>query len=69
MDGVAYEEDFDQYGDAEMEDDDDEEVCIPRRKRTMLPKIGLPFKRRSHDAGLNYSTGNKKGKKTILKGR
>jgi hypothetical protein len=67
MDGVANEEDFDQYGDAKMEDDDDDEEYIKRRSRTTLPKTGRPFKTKSHDAGLNYSTGNKKGKKVIVK--
>jgi hypothetical protein len=69
MDGVTHEEDFDQYGDAEMEDDDDDDAYVPRRSRTTLPKTGHPFKRKSHDAGLNYSQGNKKGKKTLVKGR
>ena len=66
MDGVANEEDFDQYGDPKMEyDDDDEETYTTRRSRTTLPKSGHPFKRRSHDAGLNYSTSTKKGKKIV----
>ena len=69
MDGVANEEEFDQYDNANMEDDDDDEEYIKRRSRTMLPKTGRPFKRKSHDAGLNYSTANKKGKKVIVKQR
>ena len=68
MDGVANEEDFDQYGDPKMEDDD-EVTYTTKRSRTMLPKSGCPFKRRSHDAGLNYSTANKKGKKVVVKRR
>jgi hypothetical protein len=66
MDGVANEEDFDQYGDPKIEDDDhDEAPYIPRRSRTTLPKTGHPLKRRSHDVGLNYSTTTKKGKKIV----
>ena len=69
MDGVANEEDFDQYGDLKMEDDDDdeEERYTTRRSRTTLPKSGrLPFARRSRDVpGLNYSTATKKGKKIV----
>ena len=69
MDGVANEEDFDHYGDPQLEDDDDDDDApyTTRRTRTTLPKLGLPFTRRSHDAGLNYSTATKKGKK-IVKG-
>ena len=69
MDGVANEEDFDQYGDPKMEDDDDddEETYTTRRSRTTLPKSGgLPFARRTRDVpGLNYSTATKKGKKIV----
>ena len=66
MDGVTNEEDFDQYGDPKMEDDDDDDATYTtRRSRTTLPKSGLPFKRRSHDAGLNYSTATKKCKKIV----
>jgi hypothetical protein len=51
-----------------MKDDDDDETYVPRRRgRTMLPKTGRPFKRKSHDVGLNYSQGNKKSKKTLVK--
>ena len=63
MDGVANEEEFDQYGDPKMEDDDDDDddaTYTTRRSRTTLPKSGRPFKRRSHDKGLNYSTATKK---------
>src|SRR4051812_39170138 len=40
MDGVANEQDFDQYGDPKIEDDDDYDAAtyITRRKRTTLPK-------------------------------
>src|SRR3954470_1906931 len=40
MDGVANEQDFDQYGDPKIEDDDDYDgaTYITRRKRTTLPK-------------------------------
>ena len=65
MDGVPNKEDFDQYSDAEMEDDNDDEAYITRRSRTTLPKSGRPFKRRSHDVGLNYSTATKKGKEIV----
>ena len=36
-----------------------------RRSRTTLPRSGRPFKRRSHDVGLNYSTATKKDKKIV----
>jgi len=67
MDGVAYQDDYlDQYGDPELEDEDDDDApYIARRQRTTLPRSGRPFKRISHDAGLNYSTANKKGKKIV----
>ena len=65
MDGVAHEQDFDMYGDPKIEDTDDEEEYTPRRTRTTLPKKGLPFKRRSHDVGLNYTTSGRKGKKKM----
>jgi hypothetical protein len=70
MDGVAHEQDFDQYGDPKLEDDDDDDAearYTTRRSRTTLPKKGLPpFKRRSGDVpGLNYSTATKKGKKIV----
>ena len=39
IDGVANEEDFDQYGDPKMEDDEDDEATYTtRRSRTTLPK-------------------------------
>ena len=69
MDRVANEEDYDQYGDPMREDDDDDEAYVKRRIKTTLPKKGLPFKRKSDDEGLNYSTGNKKGKKITVKRR
>ena len=67
MDGVANEKDFDGLvGDPMMEEpDEDDATYTTRRSRTTLPKSGLPFKRRSHDAGLNYSTATKKGKKIV----
>ena len=63
MDGVACEEDFDQFGVDPTEEDgyDDEEHYIPRRSRTTLPRTGRPFLRKSHSTGRNYS---KKIKKT-----
>lgn len=69
MDGVANEQDFDQYGDPKMEDDDDDEATYTsRRSKTTLPNKGRPFKRRSHEVpGLNYSTAKKKGKKIVVK--
>ena len=69
MNGVANEEDYDNYGDPMREDEDDNEVYVKRRSKTMLPKKVLPFKRKSHDDGLNYTTGNKKGKKIRVKQR
>ena len=68
MDGVANEQDFDQYGDPKIEDDDDYDAAtyITRRKRTTLPKKGSPFERRNIKVpGLNYSTATKKGKKIV----
>ena len=66
MDGVANEEDIDQYGDPMMEvPDDGEATYTTRRSRTTLPKSGFLFTRRSHDAGLKYSTATKKGKKVV----
>ena len=68
MDGVANDQDFDQYGAPKIGDDDedDEETkYTTRRSRTTLP-IGRPFERRSDDVpGLNYSTATKKGKKIV----
>ena len=70
MDGVANEEDYDQYGDPMREDDDDDEAYIKRRNRTTLPKDHRPFKRRSHNEGINYTAANKKRKKmTVKRGR
>jgi hypothetical protein len=66
MDGVIHEEEFDQYGDPKIEEDDDDDDNTPyttRRGRTTLPKKGRPFKRRSHDMGLNYSTSSKKARR------
>jgi hypothetical protein len=62
MDGVANEQDFDQYGDPKMEDD----YADRAKYTTTLPNRGLPFKRRTPDVpGLNYSTAIKKGKKIV----
>ncbi|KAK1686059.1 hypothetical protein QYE76_046907 [Lolium multiflorum] len=65
MDGVANEEDFEgQVGDPMMEEFEDEDTTYTtRRSRTTLQRSGRPFKRRSHDTGLNYSTTSKKSKK------
>ena len=38
MDGVANEEDYDQYDNPMREDDDDDEVYVKRRINTTLPK-------------------------------
>ena len=63
IDGVANEEDYNQYGDPMREDDDDDEAYIKRRSKTTLPKKYCnPCKRKSHDEGLNYSAAKKKGK-------
>src|SRR5215216_3977494 len=64
MDGVANEEDYDQYGNPMREDDDDDDVYVKKRINTTLPKKDhTPWKRKSHNEGLNYSSMNKKGKK------
>jgi hypothetical protein len=64
MDGVAHEEEFYQYGDPKIEDDDDDKTpYAPKRSRPTLPKKCILFRRRSHDVGLNYSTSIKIGKK------
>jgi hypothetical protein len=68
MDGVTNEEDYDQYGNPMREDDDDDEAYVKRRINTTLPKKDrTPWKRKSHNEGLNYSTANKKGKKLTQK--
>ena len=68
MDGVANEEDYDQYGNPMREDDDDDEVYVKRRINTTLPKKNrTPWKRQSHNEGLNYYSTNKKGKKLTQK--
>ena len=67
MDGVACEEDFDQFGVDPTEEDgyDDEEHYTTRRSRTMLPRTGRPFLRKSHSAGRNYSKKTKKTKTIV----
>ena len=69
MDGVANKEDYDQYGDPMREDDaDDDETYAKRKMKTTLPmKDHNPWRRKSHDHGLNYSTTNKRGNKISLK--
>jgi hypothetical protein len=62
MDGVANEEDFEKYGDPVWEDDDDKATYTTRRSGTMLPKKGLPFRRRSRDV-VNYSARTKKARR------
>ena len=70
MDGVANEDDYDHFGDPMSDDDDDDEVYVKRRIKTTLPmKDHTPWKRKSHNKGLNYSTTNKKGKKLITQKR
>ena len=67
-DGVANEEDYDQYDNPLREDDDDDEVYVKRRMKTTLPtKDRNPWRRKSHDQGLNYSSTNNKGKKLTQK--
>ena len=66
MDGVASEDDFDKYGDPNIEDDDNnQETYTTRRSRTTVPpkSIGPPYTRKSHNVGLNFATATKKGKK------
>ena len=63
MDGVANEDEFDMFGDPNInddQDDDDKATYTTRRSRTTLPRQDLPFKRRSHDVGLNYAIATKK---------
>ena len=68
MDGVATEEDFDQYGKAEEEEENmDDGPYIPRRNRTTLPTTGLLFKRKSHSVGLRYARTSAKKTKTTEK--
>ena len=68
MDGVANEEDYDQYGNPMREDDDDDEAYVKRRINTTSPKKDhTPRFRKSHKEGLNYSETNKKGKKLNVK--
>ena len=63
MDGIANEDDFDQYGDPNIEDDDNTPYTS-RRSRTTLPtRGGPPFKRRSHNVGLNYANKTKKARR------
>ena len=70
MDGVASEENYDQYGNPMREDDVDDEAYMKRRINTTLPKQdGNPWLRKSHKEGLNYSATNKKGKKLNVKRR
>ena len=71
MDGVANEDDFNGiFGDPMLEEsDDDKEIYKSRRSRTTQPRSGLPYIRRTHNVGLNYSSTTKKGKKKIAKRR
>ena len=70
MDGVANEEDYDQYGNPMREDDDDDEAYVKRRiKTTLRKKDHTPWFRKRHKEGLNYSTTYKKGKKLNVKHR
>ena len=68
MDGVANKEDYDQYGNPMREDDDDDEAYVKIRINTTLPKKDrTPWKRKSHNKGLNYSSTNKTEKKLTQK--
>ena len=70
MDGVANKEDYDQYGNPMMEDDDDDEAYVKIRINTTLPKKDrTPWFQKSHKEGLNYSATNKKGTKLNVKCR
>ena len=69
MDGVANEDDFDKYGDPNIEDDDNnQETYTTRRSRTTVPPKSAdpPYTRKSHNVGLNFSTATKKGKKIAI---
>jgi hypothetical protein len=68
INGVANEEDYDQYDNPMREDDNDDEAYVKRRINTTLPKKDHnPWKRKSHNEGLNYSTANKEVKKLTQK--
>jgi hypothetical protein len=58
MDGVADEQGFDGLvGDPMMEEsNEDDATYTKRRSRTMLPRTGVPYTRRSDDMGVKYST-------------
>ena len=70
MDGVANEDDFNGiFGDPMLEEPDDNEKYKTRRSRTTQARSGLPYIRRTHNVGLNYSSATKKGKKKVVKRR
>ena len=69
MDKVANEEDFDAYGDPNIEDDDNNQgTYTTRRSRTTVPPKSAdpPYTRKSQNVGLNFSTATKKGKKIAI---
>ena len=65
MDGVANEQDFDQYGDPKMEDDDDddEETYTTRRSRTTLKvRWSSVRKKKSRCSGSKLFNRHQEGK-------
>ena len=61
--GMADEDDFDMFGDPNIEDDEDDDdraKYTTRRSRTTLPRSGRPFKRSSHDVGHKLCNCDKK---------
>jgi hypothetical protein len=74
MEGVATKQDFDKYGDPNIEEEFDKYFDRPSdaagRRKTTLPAKGYPYTRRNpHVSGLNYSTATKKGKKIVTSRR
>ena len=59
MDGITNKDDFEQFGDPNIADDDYDDNNTPytlRRSKTTQPTIEIPWKRTSHNVGLNYAT-------------
>ena len=66
MDGVANEEDYDQYGNPMREDDDDDEAYVKRRINTTLPKKDrTPWCRKSHKGGSIIRQRTRKGRSSM----
>ena len=67
MDGVANEEDYDQYGDPMREDDaDDDETYVKRRMKTPLPtKDRNPWRRKVTTMGSIIQQQTKEGRRSV----